>query len=110
MILAEPSGAPRNLVVSSSTTTSITLTWDRISCMDRNGNITGYKIQYGITAFDQTMMFNGTSESSRIFTLGDLVTTNRYKFRVAGVNINGTGPYREVTNLMPSRCEYFFSS
>ena len=89
-----PGGSPRNFTSTGSTSTSITLSWDRVLCEDRNGEITGYSIQYGITSFDTTMTVTGTSPSDRTFTASRLVPLTTYMFRIAAVNSHGEGPYR----------------
>ena len=86
-----PGGSPRNFTSTGSTSTSITLSWDRVLCEDRNGNITGYSIQYGITFFETS---TGTSPSNRTFTASGLVPLTTYMFRIAAVNSHGEGPYR----------------
>ena len=41
-----PSSGPTSLRAMSVTSTSITIAWDNIPCMDRNTNITGYLVNY----------------------------------------------------------------
>ena len=41
-----PSSGPTSLRAMSVTSTSITIAWDNIPCMDRNTNITGYSVNY----------------------------------------------------------------
>ena len=97
-----PSGSPENLISTGSNSTSITLTWDRLSCEDRNGEITGYRIQYGISAFNTTMMITGTSPSDRTFTASGLVPLTTYMFRIAAVNSHGLGPDNATENFSTS--------
>ena len=62
--------------------------------MDRNGEITGYRILYGTTTpLDQTEMITGTSSSDRTFTASGLVPLTTYMFRIAAVNSDGVGSY-----------------
>ena len=61
--------------------------------MDRNGNITGYKVQYGTTSFDNTITIHGTSTENRSLNATDLDPLTTYMFRVAAINVDGTGPY-----------------
>ena len=76
-----------------STATTITLTWDEINCVDRNGVITGYMVHYGITTFNTSLNVTGTSASDRTFTASGLVPLTTYMFRIAAVNSDGVGPY-----------------
>ena len=78
----------QNLRNTSVTLSSITVTWDELSCVERNGAPTGYRIQYGITNFDNIETVTGTS-----FTATRLIPLTIYMFRVAAVNSNGMGPY-----------------
>ena len=41
-----PSGSPSSIMFSSTTLTSITVQWGEVTCEDRNGEITGYTVQY----------------------------------------------------------------
>ena len=67
--------------------------------MDRNGEITGYRIQYGITTFSTTGNITGTSASDRNFSASGLVPLTTYMFRIAAVNSDGVGPYSIVESL-----------
>ena len=87
-------------IMSTSTSTSITVMWDRLSCVDRNGEITGYRILYGTTTpLDQTEMITGTAASDRTFTASGLVPLTTYMFRIAAVNSDGVGPYSDPESL-----------
>ena len=94
-----PGASPRN-IRSTITAISITLMWDRLSCVDRNGEITGYRILYGTTTpLDQTEMITGTSSSDRTFTASGLVPLTTYMFRIAAVNSDGVGPYSDMESI-----------
>ncbi len=71
---------------------SITVRWDELSCVDHNGELTEYRIEYGITPSDNMETVTGTS-----FTATGLLPLTTYMFRVAAMNGNGTGPYITVT-------------
>ena len=80
-----PSASPTDVVVSEITTSSITVEWDVVPCIDRNGMITGYLVDYGygiqnVTEDTETLLSNLTSSTS-------------YNVRVAGVNDAGIGVY-----------------
>ena len=85
-----------------STATTIILTWDELNCVDRNGVITGYVIQYGITTFNTSVNVTGTSASDRTFTASGLVPLTTYMFRITAVNSDGVGPYSNELNLSAS--------
>jgi hypothetical protein len=66
------------------------VTWDTTECIERNGIITGYAIE-----------FNGTTVPEEVvgenFTASGLTPARNYIFRVAGINANGTGPFTNAT-------------
>ena len=66
------------------------VTWDTIKCIDRNGNITGYVVE-----FNGVMTSEGVMDQT--FIARGLTPGRNYTFRVAGVNINGTGPFTNST-------------
>ena len=92
-------GVPPGNIKSNLTSTSITVMWDRLSCVDRNGQITGYRIQYSITTLSTTVNITGTSASDRNFTASELVPLTTYMFRLAAVNSDGVGPYSSVERI-----------
>ena len=78
-----PSGPPSSLTVNGTTTlTSITVQWGEVPCEDRNGEITGYMVQY--TA--ENPPHNGTMAVSEADTgkvvVGDLLPRTSYRFSV----------------------------
>ena len=74
------------------TSRNITVTWNPIKCIERNGIITGYTVvfqeQGGANAPDNTV--------NRTFTAGGLTPGTNYTFKVAGVNDVDTGPFTNV--------------
>ena len=88
-----PTGVPRR-VSPSSTSTSIMVTWDTIDCIERNGVITSYSVEFLYD--DGTRTFRITDQvMGQSFTASGLTPNTSYTFRVAGVNANGTGPFTE---------------
>ena len=85
----------QNLTNTSVTFTNITLTWDELSCVNRNGALTGYRIEYGTTTFNNMETVTGTS-----FIATSLCPHTAYMFRVAAVNGNGIGSYSTTVNRM----------
>ena len=67
------------------------VTWDTIDCIERNGVITSYSVEFqeeGGTDIPGEVM-------GQSFTASGLTPNTSYTFRVAGVNANGTGPFTE---------------
>ena len=90
---AAASGPPQSVMMSSVTSSSITVQWGRVSCIDRNSEITGYTVRYGQTGSTTTVMesVSGTSDSDRMFTASGLIPRTSYTFEVAAVSSEGTG-------------------
>ena len=61
--------------------------WD-LSCIRHNGDLTGYRVEYGTMSFDNVETVGTTS-----FTATGLTPNTVYMFRVAAVNSNGVGQY-----------------
>ena len=90
--ISAPTGAPRD-VVPSTTSRNISVSWDTIECIERNGEITDYTVEFQeqggaaipgeVNVMDRTFIATGL----RPFT--------RYVFRVAGVNNVDIGPFTD---------------
>ena len=74
------------------TSSSITIQWGAVPCIHRNGDITGYSVQYGVMANEstQTMSVSGASAS-----ITGLIESTTYTIEVAAVNNAGIGLYTE---------------
>ena len=78
------------MIVMSPTVSSriITVNWNEIPCIQRNGRIIRYEVEFGPSA-------DGTI-SGRSFTAIGLTPFTNYTFRVHGVNSEGPGPYSDL--------------
>ena len=83
-------------MVPSTTSRSVSVSWNAIDCIERNGVITGYKIEFqeqgGARILGEVV--------NEMFSIHGLIPHTNYTFRVAGVNSNGTGPYSDITNIL----------
>ena len=84
----EPTGAPLSVTFSVISRIA-TFSWDPIECSERKGNITGYIVQF--LDVDRTRIPGYLK--NRTFNVGGLTLDAEYTFQVAGVNVNGRGPY-----------------
>ena len=94
---AVPTASPRNINFLSITSKSVSVSWTQITCIERNGPITDYTVEFqevGEALIPDGVMVN------RTFTASGLTPYTNYTFRVAGVNDNGTGPFSNVTSIM----------
>ncbi len=71
--------------------TNITLTWTEIDCLDGNGIITSYIIQYGEGT--NRNIFINTQSNATTHLIPGLKPFTQYTFTVAGVNSVNTGPF-----------------
>ena len=98
--------------MTSSTRDTIIVQWEEVNCIDRNGDIIGYRIR---------AMTSG--EHDRIETVGDdregtisgLSPSTEYTVSVASVNSQDTGPYSdgmmvETAGMMYIDTTYYYNS
>ena len=83
-----PSAPPSSVSVSEVTSSSITVQWGPVDCIHRNGDITGYSVQYG----SETVSVSGDS-SGGMYVISGLMPSTTYSIRVAAETSTGTGPY-----------------
>ena len=93
-----PAGPPTS-VRADSTSSTITVQWGPVECPDRNGDITGYSVQYGETESGslQTISVTGGDTTSEEIT--GLTTSTNYTYQVAAVNSAGTGVYSDPQTI-----------
>ena len=91
LILTAPSGSPGVPTASVTTATSISISWIQISCIDRNGDIIGYRIVYGPVNTAPVTLDHQSTSTSRDFT--GLSPFTNYVFSVSGVNSQGAGAF-----------------
>ena len=96
-----PSGPVLNLVASSFNSTSVTIQWDKVSCVQRNSDITGYQITYGYTVEGTTLdsaSILGTD--MREFTASGLIPRTQYTFLVTPLMISNSGMGTQVASVV----------
>ena len=87
-----PTSSPRNVTVMSVISASLRVSWRPPIVRDRNGDITGYVIQYTMVG-SSGMSMNVTSED--IEEELRLVAYVNYSVIVAAMTVNGTGPFSD---------------
>ena len=94
LILAEDVTVTEYTILYSSevTSSSITVQWGAVPCIHRNGDITGYSVQYGVLGSEstQTMSVSGAN-----VTISNLAPSTKYIVQVAAMNDAGTGEYSD---------------
>ena len=94
--LSAPSIAPTSVNVSEVTFSSITVQWGAVDCIHRNGDITGYRVQYGVQGNRSTQTKNVSGGVATQTIISGLTPSTNYSIEVAAVNNVGTGVYSNV--------------
>ena len=90
---AAPSGSPQNLHGVEVHSTNVSIQWERVSCIKRNSEITGYRITiYKSGTLVHSVNVIDTNNDSRVHTVSGLIPRSEYSFRVAAFSDNGEGP------------------
>ena len=85
-----PSAPPNSVITSDVTFSNITVQWGPVNCIQRNGDITGYSVKYGLQEDGSTQT---VSVSGGETIISGLHSSTVYAIEVAAVNSAGTGPY-----------------
>ena len=93
---AAPSSPPESLNVSSTSPTSISITWGDVQCKERNVDmITGYSVTYFCNNNCSSPFGNETVEAqSRTFTASRLIPRTNYTFEVRAFHSNRSTSYK----------------
>ena len=89
-----PSGPPTLLTRVAATPNSITVQWEEVDCLHRNGAITGYVVRAVRDGREEgTVRACGDDRQA---TVTGLTPSSQYIIQVAAVNSAGTGPYSPI--------------
>ena len=83
--------APPSSIDTSSTPTTITVQWEMVPCIHRNGEITGYSVRYSGGGSTDTRLVSGGD--TRQTTISGLTPSTDYTIEVAAISRAGTGSY-----------------
>ena len=72
-----------------------------MDCIDRNGDITGYSVRYGVQGSGNTQTRDVSGGDMMTTTIVDLMPDTSYVVEVAGVNANGVGEYDSIIVTTP---------
>ena len=90
-----PSAAPSNVQTSSDSSSSITVHWGMVPCINRNGDITGYSVRYGVVGSGSTLTMSVSGVSVTEATIPNLMSATTYSIQVAAVNSINIGVYSD---------------
>ncbi|XP_041482004.1 Down syndrome cell adhesion molecule-like protein 1 homolog isoform X2 [Lytechinus variegatus] len=89
---AAPDGAPSNLTLEVSSSTSITASWEPIPALNQNGAITGYMVLYRLSESLEDFVMSEAIGAATSYLLTGLSPWTTYEVKVQGVNGDGVGP------------------
>ena len=74
----------------------MTITWNSVECIHRNGLVTHYNIGHGPADYGETNVVQTRGEPDEgggSYTFTGLEPSSNYEFKVAAVNDVGVGPF-----------------
>ena len=86
-----PSGPPTNVAEESATNTSVTLSWNKPLCEERNGNITGYEYSL-LVKKTSSLLVDDMMTSKTTLTFDNLTPISEYVFIISAKTKVGNGP------------------
>ena len=96
-----PSAPPAGLTVFDVPPASFSVQWENVPCIQRNGDITGYSVRYGVLGNGGMETPTMVGSDILMTNLMGLVPDTSYLVQVAGVNGQGVGVYGEITVTTP---------
>ena len=90
-----PSSTVISLSAGTVTARSITVQWEEVPCLHRNGEITGYTVVARTSGEDERVV-NVNDGNARSATVSGLTPNTEYTVSVAAVNSAGTGPATSI--------------
>ena len=100
--LTAPTAAPTSVSTSSDSSSSITVQWEMVPCIQRNGDITSYSVRYGIQGQSTWTMSAPGNSSGGSYEITGLQSSTTYSIQVAAVNSVGSGEYSDPSNQLTS--------
>ena len=102
IFLPVPSSSPTNVTTSHVTSSSITVQWGAVNCINRNGDITGYSVRYGVQGSGSTHTESVSGGATTEATISGLESATNYSIEVAAMNSAGTGVYSVPLTVLNS--------
>ena len=106
-----PGGPPTNVAEESKTNTSVTLTWNKPLCTERNGNIIGYTYSFLVKETSSFVVDNMMTSDITV-SLDNLTPVTEYLFIISAKTRTGNGPSAtvDVTTLDSGKFRFFLKS
>ena len=96
-----PSAPPTSVSVSALNSTAIWVQWGPVPCIDQNGDITGYSVQFRSETVPVPRI-------PRIFVISGLMSSTTYSIQLAAETSTGTGRYSAVMNQLTAGIIKYF--
>ncbi len=90
-----PSSSPSNVSAMAVSSTVISVMWQEVAAIDRNGNITRYEVMY-IGEFDVMNQSNFTDGNTQVLNITGLDEFADYTISVRAYTSVGPGPYSPI--------------
>ena len=90
-----PSASPTSITASGVIPNSFTVQWGAVDCIDRNGDITGYSVRYGVQGSGSTQTESVSGPGTMDIDISGLTADTSYAVEVAAENANGIGVYSD---------------
>ena len=81
------------MTTSDVTSSSITVQWGTVNCIQRNGDITGYSVRYGVQGDGSTQTVSVSGGDTTETTISGLDSSTNYAIEVVAVNSIDIGTY-----------------
>ena len=94
-IYAVPSSSPSNVSAMAVSSTMISVMWQEVTAIDKNGNITRYEVMYN-GEFDVMNQSNFTDGNTQSFNITGLDEFANYTISVRAYTSVGPGPYSPI--------------
>ena len=101
-----PTDGPASVTRGTVTANSITVQWEEVPCLHRNGEITGYTV-VARTSGEDDIFVEVDDDDVREATVSGLNPSTNYSVAVAAVNSAGTGPFNDI--IVKTAGEYICS-
>ena len=97
-----PSVPPTSVSTSDVASFNITVQWEVVDCIHRNGDIRGYSVRYGVQGSGSIQIESVSGGTTNKFTISELESATTYKIQVAAVNCAGIGVYSDPLFVLTS--------
>ena len=109
VLLIAPIDRPSSLDVNvNRNLTSITVQWGEVSCEDRNGEITGYRVEYNSTSPSHSGILTVSGADTRTAVLGGLLPSTTYTITVRAQGAPTAASVSDVRATTRPIGQYFY--